>query len=1005
MCQSLKILHLEDIATDAELVSRELKKQKLSCEIKVVASGNAYEEALESYCPDVVLSDHTLPAYSSFQAFDVLKRIHGDVPFILVTGSVSEEFAVESIKLGVDDYIVKDRLHRLPAAVDKAYKSYQLKKQKEMLLQKEKENKDAILKLSERLVLATKAANIGIWDWSIETNRLEVDDTMYRLFGFTENTLHPAETWVNYLHPDDKPRIMAELTAALKGEGELDIEYRIIWTDGSIHHCKTVGAIHRNADGWATRMVGTCWDITAQKETEQTIKEQATFVESLLESTPDGIVGVNEEGNIVLFNRVAEQMFGYSSDEILGKEVETIIPEKFVEQHRSWRKQSFKTPSRQDAYTTEKELFGLTKKGKILPLQIAFGFVDTNKGKVALASIRDITDLKEAEKAEAEAKATFAAVFEQAHDAIIIADDNGKYLQVNAAAAAMLGYTVEELTSLSAADVVIGLSRDGINLWNKFRNDGHQNGVIDLRRKDGETITCIYNAVTNILPGKHLSILTDITERIKAEKALIESEARLRAIIETEPEGIQLRSVTGELLILNPSALAMMEADNLEEAKKTSFTNLAKPHCKDKLIAFKQKVLQGQPGKIEFEIVGLKGTPRWLENNSVTVNDSDGNLLGVLCVMRDVTERKLIEEELKKNNERYELVTKASNDVIWEWNIKTDDLYFTDAYTKVFGHPTHEDWPTYQQRIHPEDKDRVIAKLNALLETPSTNYWEDHYRYLKADGNYAFVYDRGYIATSNAGIISRFVGAITDVTAKKKAEAERELIVRDILQRNKDLEQFAYIVSHNLRAPVANILGLTKLLCGNSLPQDVQSQFIEALGTSAEKLDVIIKDLSEILQVGKTLEEKKQPINFDKIVQHISESVHTLVRSEKVQIVTDFSEVKEITSLKSYVFSIFDNLIINAIKYRKPDVPPVIELRSEKHHDQVIIRFKDNGMGIDLDRYGEQVFGLYKRFHTTIEGKGMGLFMIKKQIEALGGSISVTSKVNEGTEFTVMLPM
>jgi len=137
------------------------------------------------------------------------------------------------------------------------------------------------------------------------------------------------------------------------------------------------------------------------------------------------------------------------------------------------------------------------------------------------------------------------------------------------------------------------------------------------------------------------------------------------------------------------------------------------------------------------------------------------------------------------------------------------------------------------------------------------------------------------------------------------------------------------------------------------------------------------------------------------MVDDIKISIDNLIADNNIEIRYDFSEVDEFLTLKSYLHSIFYNLILNSIKFRQEQVAGVIEIKSHRLKDSVELSFSDNGKGIDLEKRGGQVFGLYKRFHTDIEGKGMGLFMVKTQVETLGGKISVLSQVNKRTEFKI----
>lgn len=243
------------------------------------------------------------------------------------------------------------------------------------------------------------------------------------------------------------------------------------------------------------------------------------------------------------------------------------------------------------------------------------------------------------------------------------------------------------------------------------------------------------------------------------------------------------------------------------------------------------------------------------------------------------------------------------------------------------------------------------------------------------------------------------LGISMDITDQKIAEAEKAKIVADIVQRNKDLEQFSYIVSHNLRAPVANIMGLTELL----LLEDKNSDqvLLNGLSMSVRKLDVVINDLNYILQAKQEVNENKETVYLSELIADIKLSIDSLLRSEEVKIDYNFSDADKLVTIKSYLYSILFNLVSNSIKYRKPDVHPVINIESKRQDKKITLIFTDNGLGIDLKRKGEQIFGLYKRFHYHTEGKGMGLYMVKTQVETLGGKISVDSEVNIGTTFTI----
>jgi signal transduction histidine kinase len=240
-----------------------------------------------------------------------------------------------------------------------------------------------------------------------------------------------------------------------------------------------------------------------------------------------------------------------------------------------------------------------------------------------------------------------------------------------------------------------------------------------------------------------------------------------------------------------------------------------------------------------------------------------------------------------------------------------------------------------------------------------------------------------------------------NISARKLSQKKRNKKIKKMLLRNRDLEQFSYIISHNLRSPMANIRGLSTIMQTHQLDPESYMKCVKGLESSVKRLDEIIIDLNQILQVKGESAEQKSVVDFSELTLAVSDNIRHLIDQENVRIVTDFSRVTELYTVKSYMHSIFYNLISNSIKYRKDNESPIIHISSWKEEKKVVLTFVDNGAGIDMALYGDKVFGLYKRFHPDIEGKGVGLFMVKTQVETLGGSISISSDLGKGTEFRI----
>lgn len=249
------------------------------------------------------------------------------------------------------------------------------------------------------------------------------------------------------------------------------------------------------------------------------------------------------------------------------------------------------------------------------------------------------------------------------------------------------------------------------------------------------------------------------------------------------------------------------------------------------------------------------------------------------------------------------------------------------------------------------------------------------------------------------------LGVAYDISSQKKAETERMMMIRDISSRNRDLEQFSYIVSHNLRSPVANIIGLSEELRSDSHDPETKELILDKLQYSVQLLDQIIIDLNTILEIKDNHSEKKEMVPLRGVTDNITTAIHDIISAEEVQINANFDKAPEIYTLKGYLYSIFQNLISNSIKYKLFDVPPVINIKSDIVGHTIVITYSDNGLGIDLKKRSHDVFGLYKRFHNHKPGKGLGLFMVKTQVEAMDGHISIKSSPGKGTRFSIVFPV
>lgn len=238
------------------------------------------------------------------------------------------------------------------------------------------------------------------------------------------------------------------------------------------------------------------------------------------------------------------------------------------------------------------------------------------------------------------------------------------------------------------------------------------------------------------------------------------------------------------------------------------------------------------------------------------------------------------------------------------------------------------------------------------------------------------------------------------------AEKKQDLVQtnQQLVSRNSELEQFSYTVSHNLRGPVASLLGLINIINLTESEED-KKHILKLIEQSALSLETVIKDLNKIIDIRHDKFNINERVVLDEVLSVITESLKTFIVENNIAITHDFKHGGAFVSIRAYLSSILYNLISNAIQYRSPERKPTIHITTALKDHTLILEVTDNGLGIDLNRYQQDLYKLYKRFHDHIPGKGLGLYLVKQQVEKLNGSIEVESVPHQGTTFRILLPV
>ena len=333
-----------------------------------------------------------------------------------------------------------------------------------------------------------------------------------------------------------------------------------------------------------------------------------------------------------------------------------------------------------------------------------------------------------------------------------------------------------------------------------------------------------------------------------------------------------------------------------------------------------------------------------------------------------------------------------------DYNIITYNQRFSSSYAVVSGIKMRKK-SNFIQLLLDDRRHTVKASFEKVRETKTAFEYETTY----TPGNDNFYFNIVIMPVIDRGKVIGFCLSAYDITRRKLMELERQKMIDDLVQRNTDLEQFSYIVSHNLRAPIANIKGLLNLLA-TPIDETTTRNMLGGIDMAAQRVDEVIHDLNHILQTRREVTEPYSNVNLQTLVKKVVSGIPHLINESGTTITTNFEEAENIKAIPGYMTSIFHNLITNGIRYAQPGRAPRMHISSHVNKGTLQLRFKDNGTGIDLTKYRNQLFGLYKRFHQDLEGKGIGLFMTKTQVEVMNGRIDVTSNPGEGSEFILTFP-
>jgi len=760
-------------------------------------------------------------------------------------------------------------------------------------------------------------------------------------------------------------------------------------------------------------------DISKVKNLEFELKASELKFRAILETAPDAIIILNSKKEIEIINEQAEQKFGYKREELLGKHIDILIPERYRDELKDDRSVLYSTYF-DKTVNIGLELFGLTKDGIEFPVEISFSAIDLPDGMYFSVAIRDVSSRKLAELELIKSNDRSKIFIQQAPNALAMFDMDLRYLAASEKWIKDYNLVGRDIIGKSHYDIFPEIGEE----WKLIHQDCLKGAInqcdeAPFERADGTTQWLTWDVrpwyISEDKIGGLLMYTSDITH-IKAEN---QARQRTEEILDKTNEVARIG--TWEVDLVSNTVLwsrVTKEIHGVEPEYKPELStaiNFFKEGTSRQMIldAVSNAAETGVGYDLELELVTAKGSHSWVRaiGQAELKNGVCKRLYGVF---QDIDEIKKSRESLNKANNELSTILNAGHVSIIGTNEKGIITHFSKGAELLLHYSAKEmvgiNTP---ELIHL--KQEVIERgeeLSALFgktidgfdifvaEALQKPFDSREWTYVRKDGS-TFPVQLVITAIRNTeGEVTGFLGVATDISDVKKAEEAMKTLLDITTEQNKRLKNFAHIVSHNLMSHSGNIGMLLDLFIKKN-PQESDNEIIKHIRVASDSLKETILNLNEVVLINNSIDQNLIPVSLSTAISSAINNVNQLAADSSVTISNQVNPSILVTCLPAYLDSILLNFITNGIKYRSPEREGKIMLSAEIRDKFVILTIEDNGLGINLDKNRDKLFGMYKTFHGNKDARGIGLFITKNQVESMGGKIEVESEVNKGTIFNV----
>jgi PAS domain S-box-containing protein len=790
-------------------------------------------------------------------------------------------------------------------------------------------------------------------------------------------------------HPEDFQPDLDNMQRLLSGEiREFSVEHRCYRKDGSIVWVNLTVSPMWKVGEEPDYHIAIVEDITERKHSEEAFRQSQEYYRALVEGLPDIVLRYDREGRHLFVSENVEEAVDLSASQFLGKtDRELGFAEDLCELWEKAIGRVFESGlSYETEFTFESRTGPQTRNWRLVPERD-----DRGRVRSVLSISRDVTEYRRAEQ-------DYQTLFREMHNGFalheIICDDQDRpmdyrFLAVNPAFERLTGLKSEDLLGKTVLEVMPNTERHWIETYGRVALDGEP---IRFENYSEELDKHYLVTAFRPAPRKFACVFDDITKHKRAEQAIQEARDYAENLIQTANAIVVVLDTEGNIKVFNDIA-EKITGYTFEELRGRNWfeTLVPRDQYPEVWVEFERLQQGGIPAEFENPIVTKAGEERHIVWQNSELFHS-GQLDGTVSFGTDITDRKRAEKALQESEERYRLAQRLSDVGTWEWNVASDDVFWSDEVLAMWGLEPGKFGGTYAevaQRIHPDDLSRWRENVRACVEDGKE--YNIEYRIVWPDGAIRWVAAYGDADRGGDGRARRVMGVIMDISERKCAERERNELIAKLEAQNAELEQFTYTVSHDLKSPLITIKGYIGMLSEDLLEMDthaVQSD-LSRISLAADKMGSLLDDLLELSRIGRMVN-PPESVSLVELAKEVLEILEGRLKGNGVNVKLS-SDLPVVFSDRTRLFEVLQNLIENAVKYLGDEPRPRIVIGARHDGNETVCYVRDNGIGIE-PRFHDKIFGLFDQLDPKVEGTGIGLALVKRIVEVLGGRIWVESE-------------